>query len=82
MTDLSFYFQPVFVEGSYDEVQLGAQIQVHQHAFPELKGPGCAILSVPEYRGSSPEQLPSTDFRSINCTLRPTGKNLFTTSVQ
>lgn len=64
MTDLSFYFQPVVVEGSYDEVQLGAQIQVHQHAFPELKGPGCAILSVPEYRGSSPEQLPSTDFRS------------------
>lgn len=64
MTDLSFYFQPVVVEGSYDEVQLGAQIQVHQHAFPELKGPGCAILSVPEYRGSSHEQLPSTDFRS------------------
>jgi len=64
MTDLSFYFQPVVVEGSYDEVQLGAQIQVHQHAFPELKGPGCAILSVPEYRGSSLEQLPSTDFRS------------------
>ncbi|MEY4287900.1 MAG: hypothetical protein RL511_1990 [Bacteroidota bacterium] len=64
MTDLSIYFQPVSIDLSFDEAQIGAQIKINQGAFPDLQGPGCAIISVPEYRGSGQDQLLATEFRT------------------
>jgi formiminoglutamase len=73
MTDLSIYFQAVSTELAYDAAQLGATIQVHLDSFPTLVGPGCAIITVPEYRGVAQEQLMATDFRTALYQLYPEG---------
>jgi arginase family enzyme len=71
MTDLSIYFQPVSKDNSFEETQLGNHLEAFQDSFPELKGPGCALISVPEYRGSEQDQLATPSFRSAFYQLHP-----------
>lgn len=71
MTDLSIYFQSVPMELGYHEAQLGSQILSNQTSFPELSGPGCAIITVPEYRGSSSKAHSISAFRTVLYQLYP-----------
>lgn len=71
MLDLSIYFQPVASGLVWTEAQLGAQIISNQEAFPELKGPGCALITVPEYRGSEARTNNLPAFRSTFYQLHP-----------
>jgi formiminoglutamase len=71
MTDLSIYFQPVSAEIVFEETQLGHQIESFQYSFPALKGPGCALISVPEYRGSGQAQFSTPSFRAAFYQLHP-----------
>ena len=71
MIDLSIYFQPISVSIPFTERQLGAQIVSYQSDFPDLIGPGCAIFSVPEYRGAAKDQISMPAFRSTFYQLHP-----------
>ena len=71
MIDLSIYFQPISVAIPFTERQLGAQMISYQADFPDLTGPGCAIFSVPEYRGSAKDQISMPAFRSTFYQLHP-----------
>lgn len=71
MIDLSIYFQPISVSIPFTERQLGAQIVSYQSDFPDLIGPGCAIFSVPEYRGAAKDQISMPAFRSTFYHLHP-----------
>jgi formiminoglutamase len=71
MTDLSIYFQPVVIDAAYNDAQLGSQITIFNSTFPDLNGPGCALISVPEYRGTQEEQVAALNFRSSLYTLHP-----------
>ena len=71
MTDLSIYFQPVSTDINFEETQLGSHIALFTESFPELKGPGCAIISVPEYRGTESAQLSTAPFRTAFYQLYP-----------
>ena len=51
MKDISIYFQPIELQNSYREDQLGSVIDAHTNHFPDLSEKGCAIVYVPEYRG-------------------------------
>jgi len=84
MIDLSIYFQPISVSIPFTERQLGAQIVSYQSDFPDLTGPGCAIFSVPEYRGAAKDQIsmPALYLHSINYIQNQIGPNQFMISVQ
>jgi len=71
MIDLSIYFQPVSAEIPFTEQQLGSQIKSYQTDFPELTEPGCAIVSVPEFRGAGVEQFAIPAFRAALYQLHP-----------
>ena len=71
MIDLSIYFQPISVAIPFTERQLGAQMISYQADFPDLTGPGCAIFSVPEYRGAAKDQISMPAFRSTLYQLHP-----------
>jgi hypothetical protein len=71
MIDLSIYFQPISVAIPFTERQLGAQMISYQADFPDLTGPGCAIFSVPEYRGAAKDQISMPAFRSTFYQLHP-----------
>lgn len=71
MIDLSIYFQPVVAEIPTSEHQLGSQIISYRTDFPELSGPGCAIISVPEFRGASKDQISTPAFRTTLYQLHP-----------
>lgn len=64
MTDLSIYFKPVPLDLDFTAHQLGAYIDSYQTTFPELTGPGCAIISVPEFRGAGINNQSSPSFRA------------------
>lgn len=71
MIDLSIYFQPVSADIPTSDQQLGAQIIGYHKHFPELTSPGCAIISVAEYRGAGIEQLSTPAFRTALYQLYP-----------
>ncbi|MDP4595460.1 MAG: formimidoylglutamase [Crocinitomicaceae bacterium] len=71
MTDLSIYFQPVSTDYSFEETQLGNHIEAFQDSFPTIKGPGCALISVPEYRGAEQDQFATSSFRAAFYQLHP-----------
>lgn len=71
MTDLSIYFQPNGAEFSFEVNQLGSLIESYAHVFPELKGPGCALISVPEFRGANNTNNRIAAFRSLFYQLHP-----------
>jgi len=71
MIDLSIYFQPIAPDLTYTERQLGAQIKCYQTDFPDLNESGCAIISIPEFRGASVDQYAVPAFRSALYQLHP-----------
>lgn len=71
MTDLSIYFQPNTSAYSFEANQLGSIIESYTASFPELKGPGCALISVPEFRGADNTHNPISAFRSLFYRLHP-----------
>lgn len=71
MTDLSIYFQPLSAQFPFAANQLGGLIDAHHSSFPELNGPGCALLSVPEFRGTNNSNQQLTEFRSAFYQLYP-----------
>lgn len=71
MTDLSIYFQPNTSAYSFEANQLGSIIESYTASFPELKGPGCALISVPEFRGANNPNNPISAFRSLFYRLHP-----------
>ena len=71
MTDLSIYFQPVSTEVTFEDAQLGSHIASFGHAFPELQGPGCALISVPECRGADQATFSTPSFRAAFYQLYP-----------
>ena len=71
MIDLSIYFQPVSADIPFTEQQLGSQIRSYLTDFPELTEPGCALISVPEFRGAAVEQFAIPAFRSALYQLHP-----------
>ena len=71
MTDLSIYFQPNNSAISFDVNQLGSVIESYIDPFPELNGPGCALISVPEFRGANKANHPISAFRSLFYRLHP-----------
>lgn len=72
--DLSIYFNPVNVEGNWNEDQIGSTIYSYRSSFPELSRKGYALIYVPEFRGDSniDFDLPLPDnfrkeFYALNC---------------
>ncbi len=55
MKDLSIYFNPIGVEGEWNEEQLGFKILSNQGSFPEIEKNGYALIYVPEFRGNKNE---------------------------
>lgn len=66
MKDLSIYFQAVSDTEIWSEQQLGSAIIKNQGEFPEIDKKGCALIFVPEFRGSGLENIGRGDaFRSF-----------------
>ena len=62
MEDISFYFQPISVEGN--PTSLMAQENIHdENGFPELKTNSVAFFYVPEFRNSSVKAEGKVQFR-------------------
>src|SRR5690606_6116638 len=54
MKDISFYFQPVQIEGQIKENSLGEIIESHTEGnFPTIENNAIAIFEVPEYRNAN-----------------------------
>jgi formiminoglutamase len=51
MKDLSIYFNPIEIEGEWNEEQLGSKILTNYGSFPEIDKNGYAIIYIPEFRG-------------------------------
>jgi len=49
--DISIYFQPVEIEGNWNDEQIGSKIQVNKSSFPEIQSKSYALIYVPEFRG-------------------------------
>ena len=67
MTDISFYFSPIDIQGeNYHEDQIGGFVKTYKDEFPEIISGSIALIYVPEYRGSSPYETPtvSSAFRN------------------
>jgi len=65
MNDISIYFQEVVDSKTWKEQQLGSYILKNQGSFPNLEKNACAIMYVPEYRGSNAENpIHSSGFRT------------------
>ncbi|MFY7944667.1 MAG: arginase family protein [Crocinitomicaceae bacterium] len=65
--DLSIYFSPVEIDGSWNEEQIGSKINSYRVTFPDLEKKGYALIYVPEFRGDSIDQDDSLlidEFRS------------------
>lgn len=64
MNDISLYFQPVNDSLVISEGRLGHSMLIHdENGFPELNGPGIAIIYVPEYRKSNFPEGENETFR-------------------
>lgn len=64
MNDISIYFQEVSDSETWKEQQLGSYIVKNQGGFPALEKNACALIYVPEFRGSGGENASSqTHFR-------------------
>lgn len=50
--DISIYFTPAEITGSYSEHQIGSIIKRFQNNFPEITANSIVIFDLPEYRGS------------------------------
>lgn len=66
MKDISIYFTPAEVEGTFSEQTIGAVIEGHRSdSFPEIKSGGIALFYVPDFRGikNSSKEIESEKFR-------------------
>jgi hypothetical protein len=74
MNDISIYFQEVSDSETWKEQQLGSYIVKNQGGFPALEKNACALIYVPEFRGSGGENSSSqTHFRKALYTLHHEG---------
>jgi hypothetical protein len=66
MKDISIYFTPVSIEGTWSEEQIGSRISSFSTDFPEIKKNSCVIFSVPEFRGNKTNSTATikSDFRA------------------
>ena len=62
MKDISIYFEPISNNPSGNEYSLLNELIIHdEKGFPEIEGPGVAIIHVPEYRNSETPEASSSD---------------------
>lgn len=53
MKDISIYFTPISVDGTWSEEQIGSKINSYNSDFPEIEKNSCVLFSVPEFRGNN-----------------------------